>query len=91
MLAYTSSSLQAAETLTKPFANADKWRHAVRLLGHGIVQPDSRSAAATSTAASSSDIHSRTELEIKRVIIEICGGEDSTRTGRPVWSRMPCD
>ena len=46
----------------------------MRLLGHGIIKPDSRSP---STTASSSDAQQRTELEIKRVIIEICCGEDS--------------
>ena len=35
VLAYISTTLQAADILTKPFTNADKWRHAVRLLGHG--------------------------------------------------------
>ena len=36
VLAYISTTLQAADILTKPFTNAEKWRHAVRLLGHGI-------------------------------------------------------
>ena len=78
VLAYISTSLQAADIHTKPFTNADKRRHAVRLLGHGIIKPDSRSAAAPSTTAtSSSDARQRTEPEIKPVIIEICCGEDS--------------
>ena len=77
VLAYISISLQAADILTKPFTNADKWRHAVRLLGHGIIKPDSRSAAAPSTTAPPSDARQRTEPEIKRVITEICCGEDS--------------
>ena len=64
--------------LTKPFNNADKWRHAVRLLGQGSIKPDSRlAAAAPSTTASSSDARQRTEPEIQRVIIEICCSEDS--------------
>ena len=77
VLAYISTSLQAADILTKPFTNADKWRCAVRLLGHGIIKPDSRSTAAPSTTAPSSDTRHRTEPEIKRVIIEICCCEDS--------------
>ena len=77
VLAYIGTSLQAADILTEPLTNADKWRHAVRLLGHGIIKPDSRSAAAPSTTALSSDARQRTEPEIKRVIIEICCGEDS--------------
>ena len=76
-LAYISTSLQAADILTRPFTNADKWKHVVRLLGHGIVKPDSRSAAAPSTPASTSDARRRTEPEVKRVIIEICCSEDS--------------
>ena len=59
VLAHISTSLQAADILTKPFTNADKWRHAVRLLGHGIIKPDSRSAAAPSTTASTSDARRR--------------------------------
>ena len=77
VLAYISTTLQAADILTKPFTNADKWRHAVRLLGHGIVKPDSRSPASPSTAAPTSDSRRRTEPEVKRVIIEICCSEDS--------------
>ena len=49
----------------------------MRLLGHGIIKPDSRSAAAPSTTASTSDARPRTEPNLKRVIIEICCSEDS--------------
>ena len=81
VLAYISTTLKAADILTKPFTNADKWRHAVRLLGHGVVKPDSRSSASPSTAAPTSDSRPRTEPEVKRVIIEICGSEDSLLGG----------
>ena len=77
VLAYISTSLQAADILAKPFTNADKWRHAVRLVGHGVIKPDSSSAAAPSTTASTSDARPRTEPEVKRVIIEICCNEES--------------
>ena len=42
-----------------------------------IIKPDSRSSAAPSTTAPTSDSRPRTEPEVKRVIIEICCSEDS--------------
>ena len=76
ILAYISTSLQAADILTKPFTNADKWRHAVRLLGCGIInliQDQQRRLPPRQHLGCLTKDRARD----KSVIIEICCGEDS--------------
>ena len=74
-LAYVSTSLQAADILTKPFTSADKWHKALNLLSIRRAEQPTRKASAAPTAGACRT--SRPEAQFSRLMIEICCGPTS--------------
>ena len=74
-LAYVSTTLQAADILTKPFTSADKWNKALNLLSIRRAQQPTRKASAAPTAGACRS--TRPEAQFSRLMIEICCGPTS--------------
>ena len=74
-LAYVSTSLQAADILTKPFTSADKWNKALSLISIRRAEQPARKASAAPTAGASRA--TRPEAQFSRLMIEICCGPTS--------------
>ena len=74
-LAYVSTTLQAADILTKPFTSADKWNKALNLLSIRRAQQPARKASAAPTAGACRS--TRPEAQFSRLMIEICCGPTS--------------
>ena len=79
-LAYISTSLQAADILTKPFTSVEKWGKALKLISIGDIKSNARSYS-TGTAAPpaipSAAASRPLDVEIKRLIVEVCCSSDS--------------
>ena len=79
-LAYISTSLQAADILTKPFTSVEKWGTALKLICVGDIKSNARSHS-TGTAAPPaipSPAASRPlDVGIKRLLVEVCCSSDS--------------
>ena len=73
--------LQAADILTKPFTNADKWKRAVRLMAIGSRAPSRNAAIARSGDDGSEELNSsgepEAEPEAQRLLVELCCSESS--------------
>ena len=79
-LAHISTSLQAADILTKPFTSIEKWGKALKLISVGDVKSNARSggAGAVSPPAIPSAAASRPlDVGIKRLIVEVCCSSES--------------
>ena len=74
-LAYVSTTLQAADILTKPFTSADKWNKALNLLSIRRAEQPTRKASAAPTAGACRS--TRPEAQFSRLMIEICCGPTS--------------
>ena len=74
-LAYVSTTLQAADILTKPFTSADKWNKALNLLSIRRAEQPTRKASAAPTAGACRS--TRPEAQFSRPMIEICCGPTS--------------
>ena len=73
-MAYINTNLQAADILTKPFTNSDKWSKALELMRIAPEKQHSRKAAAA--AQPPNGALKRPEAEINTLIIEVAfGGE----------------
>ena len=70
-----STTLQAADILTKPFTSADKWNKALNLLSIRRAQQPMRKASAAPTAGACRS--TRPEAQFSRLMIEICCGPTS--------------
>ena len=74
-LAYVSTTLQAADILTKPFTSADKWNKALDLLSIRRAKQPTRKASAAPTAGACRT--TRPEAQFSRLMIEVCCGSTS--------------
>ena len=66
-LAYISTLLQAADILTKPFTNAEKWSRALALMAISHIKLGARKSGAALLTQRSPPLR-------KRLIIEVCCG-----------------
>ena len=66
-LAYINTSLQAADILTKPFTNAEKWNRALQLMCVRPHKPPTRNAAAAASGALAR-LKPRPEAAYKRIV-----------------------
>ena len=73
--------LQAADILTKPFTNADKWKRAVRLMAISPRAPTRNAAIARPGDGNSKTEYSsgepEAEPEAQRLLVELCCSEES--------------
>ena len=77
-LIHGPTMMQAADILTKPFTNGEKWAFAVKLLAHCIGKTDNpKPAKAGAPAALPSTSGSRAVGTPKRMIVEVCAHETS--------------
>ena len=79
-LAYISTSLQAADILTKPFTSIDKWTKALKLIAVGEIKSNARSSgtvAAPPSTVPSAAASRPLDVGIKRLIVEVCCSSDS--------------
>ena len=76
-IAYISTLLQAADILTKPFTNAEKWSRALALMAISPLKLDVRKSGAAATTPGSTLLTQRSPPLHKRLIIEVCCGDDS--------------
>ena len=74
-LAYVSTTLQAADILTKPFTSADKWNKALDLLSIRRAKQPTRKASAAPTAGACRT--TRPEAQFSRLMVEVCCGSTS--------------
>ena len=79
-LAYVSTSLQAADILTKPFTSVEKWGKALKLIAVGDVKPIARSlgtGAVPPPTIPSAAASRPLDVGIKRLIVEVCCSSES--------------
>ena len=76
-IAYISTLLQAADILTKPFTNAEKWSRALALMAISSLKLDVRKSGAAAATPGSTLLTQRSPPLHKRLIIEVCCGDDS--------------
>ena len=73
-LVYVTSQLQAADILTKPFANSEKWKRAVSLIA---VWSHSPLRQATERKACPGELRANLSESHDRVLVEFCCGPES--------------
>ena len=84
-LVHGPSLMQAADVLTKPFINAEKWRHGVRLLGHVHVEdkPGKKIGGAAAKVGKTSAVSPgglepiENRAEFDRCLVEVCCSPES--------------
>ena len=81
-LVYVGSTLQAADILTKPFANSEKWKRAVHLVA---VWPQSPKRQAKKSKACPGELRASQSDPHDRVLVEFCCDKNSKLgdTSRP--------